>query len=83
MEILHLKELGDTESVSRLPMYTYIFKAIGQFAMDILHLKDLGDIESVVTNAVVRVLGEIQISIATYLRGYLPSYKIVLHCIGN
>ena len=43
----------------------------------------LGDTESVVTNAVVLVLGERQISIATYLRGYLPSYKVVLQCIGN
>ena len=41
--------------------------------MEILHLKDLGDTESVVTNAVLLVLGERQISIATYLRGYLPS----------
>ena len=38
--------------------------------MDILYLKDLA------VNAVVLVLGEYQISIAKYLRGYLPSYKI-------
>ena len=39
--------------------------------------------ESVVTNAVDQVLGECQISMATYLRGYLPSYKVVLQCIEN
>ena len=35
--------------------------------MEILHFKGLGDTESVVTNAVVLVLGECQISIAMYL----------------
>ena len=53
------------------------FKAIRQFVMEILHFKDLGD-TSVVTNAVVLVLGECKISIATYLRGYLPSHKVAL-----
>ena len=38
--------------------------------MEILHLEDLGDTECrLVANAVVLVLGEYQISIATYLRG--------------
>ena len=37
--------------------------------MEILHFKDLGDTESVVTNAVVLVLGECQIAMATYLMG--------------
>ena len=46
--------------------------------MDILHFEDLGDTESAVTNAVVPVLGECQMSMATYLRGYLPSYKVAL-----
>ena len=35
------------------------------------------------SNAVDLVLGECQISMATYLRGYLPSYKVVWQCIGN
>ena len=51
--------------------------------MEILHFEDLGNIKSVVTNAVVLVLGECQISMATYLRGYLASYKAALQCIGN
>ena len=55
--------------------------------MEILHFKDLGDTESVVTDAVVLVLGERQISIATYLGGegggYIASYIVVLQCIGN
>ena len=37
--------------------------------MEILHFKDLGDTESVITTAVVLVLGECQISMATYLGG--------------
>ena len=40
-------------------------KAIGQLVMEILHFKDLGD-TSVVTNAVVLVLGECQITTPTY-----------------
>ena len=47
------------------------------------HFKDLGDTESVVMNAVALVLGECQISIATYTREYLPlpSYKVLkLYC---
>ena len=45
--------------------------------MEILHLEALGDTEChLAVNAVVLVLREYQISIATYLRGYLPSYKI-------
>ena len=51
--------------------------------MDILHFEDLGDTESVVTNAVVLVLGDGKISMATCLRGYLPPYKVVLQCNGN
>ena len=39
--------------------------------MEILHIKDLGK-NRVVAHAVVPVLGECQISIAMYLRGYLP-----------
>ena len=46
-------------------------------------LEDFGDTESLITNAVVLVLAECHISMAKYLRGYLPSYKIVLQCIGN
>ena len=37
--------------------------------MEILHFKDLGDTESVVTNAVVLVLGECQISIKKVPQG--------------
>ena len=51
--------------------------------MDILHFDDLGDTESVVTNAVVLVLGEVKLKWQRTSVGYLPSYKIVLHCIGN
>ena len=43
----------------------------------VLHLKDLGDTESVIMNAVVLVLGECQIPMATYLRGHLPSYRCI------
>ena len=46
--------------------------------MEILHFNDMGNTESVVTNAVVLVLGDCQISIATYPRGYLPSFKFAL-----
>ena len=46
--------------------------------MEILHLKDLGNTENVVL-----VLGECHTSIATYLMGYLLSYKVVLQCIVN
>ena len=49
--------------------------------MEILHL---GDTENVVTNAVVLVLGECQMLMATYLSGggggYLPSYTVALQC---
>ena len=51
--------------------------------MEILHLKDLGDPENVVANAVVRVQGECQFSMATSLRGYLPPYTVVVQCIEN
>ena len=91
MEILHFKELGDTESVylviDNFGMYLMMLtpesniKAIGKLVMKLLHFKDLGVTESVITNAVVLVLGKCQILIATYLRGYLPSYKVVLKCI--
>ena len=51
--------------------------------MDILHLKDLGDTESVVTNAVVLVLGECQLSMATYLRGGIyPHTKLWCNVLG-
>ena len=44
---------------------------------EILHFEDLGVTECRLTaNAVVLVLGEYQISIATYLGGYLLSYTI-------
>ena len=43
--------------------------------MELLHFEDLGDTESVVTNAVVLVLGEYQMSMATYL-----IYKVLLQC---
>ena len=88
MEILHFKDLGDTESVidnfvyvpsDALPLY----QILKQLVMEILHFIDLGDTESVLTNAVVLVLGECQISMAKYLRGYLPSYKVALQCIWN
>ena len=36
--------------------------------MEILHFEDLGDTESVVTNAVVLVLRECQMSMATQLK---------------
>ena len=49
-----------------LPLYEKNYKAIGQLVMEILHFNDLG-IHSVVTNAVVLVLGECHISMATYL----------------
>ena len=53
------------------------FRAIGPLLIEILHFEDLGDTECrLATNTVVLVLRENQISIATYLRGYLPSYKI-------
>ena len=45
------------------------FKEVGQLVMEILHFEDLGNTESAVTNAVVPVLGECQMSIATYLMG--------------
>ena len=97
MKILRFKELRDTECRHECSYGVYLvivcdllmlypvsnFKAIGQLVMEILHFVDLGDTVSVVTNAVVLVLGECQISMATYLRGYLPSYKVVLQCIGN
>ena len=42
--------------------------------MEIVHFEDLGDTECrLAANAGVLVLGEYQISIATYPRGYLPS----------
>ena len=55
--------------------------------MEILHFEDLGDTSVVsecslgvnlviAVNAVVLVIGGYQISIAKYLRGYLPLYKI-------
>ena len=59
------------------------FKAIRQLVLEILLFKDLRNTESVVTNAVVLVLGGCKLSMATYLRGYLPSYKVVLQCMWN
>ena len=50
--------------------------------MEILHFKDLGDAESVVTNAVVLVLGESQVSIATYLRGIYLHMKLYCNVLG-
>ena len=47
------------------------FKAIEHLVMEILHFKDLGDTESVAMHAVVLVLAECHISMATHLRGYL------------
>ena len=44
--------------------------------MEILHLKDLGDTESIITNAVILVLGECQISLATYLR-IVAAYTLI------
>ena len=47
--------------------------------MGVLHIEDLGDTESV-------VLGECQFSMVTYPMGgggVLPSYSVVLPCIGN
>ena len=83
MEILRFKELGDTEGVASLGAYIVIdnfvcmyllmlypvsnFETIGQLVMKILYFEDLGDTESVVTNAVVLVLGECQLSMATYV----------------
>ena len=52
-----------------LPLHTNL-KAIGRLLLEILHFKDLGDAGGcLAANAVVLVLGEYQISIATYLRG--------------
>ena len=45
------------------------FKANGPLVMEILLFKDLRDTASVVTNAVVLVIGDCQISIPTYLWG--------------
>ena len=44
--------------------------------MEILHFEDLGDTECRLPANAVLVVGEYQILRATYLRGYLPSYKI-------
>ena len=66
-----------------IPVMVSNLKEIGQLFMKILHFEDLADTESVVTNSGVLVLWECQVSIATYLRGYLPSYKVVLQCNGN
>ena len=54
------------------------FKAIGQLVMEILHFKDLGDTAIVITNAIVLVLRECQISIPTYIWGYIyPPIKFI------
>ena len=61
---------SDTASV-------YNLNAIGSLLMEILHFEDLGDTECrLAANAVVLVIGEQQISIATTSGGYLPSCKI-------
>ena len=44
---------------------------------------DLADTESVVTNAVVLVRGECQMSMTIHLREYLPLYRVILKHIGN
>ena len=44
--------------------------------MEILHFEDLGDTECRLAANAVLVPGEYQISIAKYLRGDLPTYKI-------
>ena len=52
MEILHLKELGVTKSLTNICMYLPIlyplsnFEGITQLVMDILHFKGLGDTEN-------------------------------------
>ena len=50
--------------------------------MEILHFKNVGDTESVVSNAVILVLGECQISIATYLRGIYHHIKLYYNALG-
>ena len=48
-------------------------RAIGPLLLEILHFEDVGYIEyRLAANVVALVLGEYQISIATYLGGYLP-----------
>ena len=60
MEILHFEDLGDTSVVSEYSLGVNL-------VIDECRLA---------ANAVVLVIGGYQISIAKYLRGYLPSYKI-------
>ena len=63
-----------------LPLYNILNRTIGYGDIAFQRFED---IESVVTNVVVLVLGECQISMATYLRGYLPSCKVILQYIWN
>ena len=71
-----------------LDRYSYIennIRAIEQLFMEILRFKELGVKESVVTNAVVLVFGVSNVNgnVPQGGGGYLPSYKVVLQCIGN
>ena len=59
------------------------FKSLRQLLMEILHFKDVGDTERhLADNAFVLVLGECQISIATYLRGIYPHIKLYCNVLG-
>ena len=100
MEILHFKELGDTECCHKCSLCVDLvidnfvctfwwvtpvsnFKANGQLAMEIWHFKNLGNTVSVITNAIVLVLRVSYFNTNISLGGYLPSYKVLLQCIGN
>ena len=54
--------------------------------MKIFHLKELGDPENVVTNAVILVLRECQIAMATYFKGgggcIYPHIKLYCNVLG-
>ena len=90
MKILYLNDLGDTECLVFELLYVVsytspLYQILKQLLMETLHFKDGGGgtMYCLAANAVVLVLRECQIAIATYLRGYLPSYDVVLQCIEN
>ena len=81
MEILHFEDLGDTSVFSECSLGVNLvidnfLKAIVPLVMDIAFCRFGGYECRLAANAVVLVIGGYQISIAKYLRGYLPSYKI-------
>ena len=83
MEILHFKDLGDTSVVSEcslgvnLVIDNFFYVASGSSPLhrycDIAFCRFGGYEFRLAANTVVLVLGEYQISIAKYLRGYLHS----------